>query len=373
VRLFNKISTGYKDGGTDELSGRTIREMSHICKVASRFIVLFCISFGILDAGAAFAQQRQYTRPGAKTGPTIVSVSIWVIDIDSINSAEQNFVANVFVALRWKDDRLARRGGNVRKYKLADIWDPRVQIANEIGLIRKTMPEEAEVSPDGTVTYRQRYIGPFSQPLNLQDFPFDTHVFQVHLVPAGYLTDQIRFVPDQRFISDGLKYAAGIARDISLPDWEITGFKTEELPYPAVPGYNFAGYVFEFTAQRLVRYYVWKIILPLVLIVLMSWSVFLIDPTNAGTKIGVATTALLTLIAYRFVIESQVPRIPYLTRLDVFILADTLLILSSLFMVTTTAYIVRIEKEDLARKIDRVWRIAFLAVFGIILARTLFL
>jgi len=179
-------------------------------------------------------------------------------------------------------------------------------------------------------------------------------------------------VPDPRFIASGLNYAAGIDKGISLPDWKITGFETKELPYTVIPGYDSPGYAFEFTAERHVQYYIWKIILPLVLIVLMSWSVFLIDPTNAGTKIGVATTAMLTLIAYRFVVESQVPRVPYLTRLDIFILADTLLILSSLFMVTMTAFLVRIEKENVARKIDRIWRMTFLIIFGIILAKTLF-
>jgi hypothetical protein len=344
--------------------------MSHICK-AVQFIILSCIFIGLLYGEAASAQQREFTRPEDKAGPTTVSVAIWVIDIDSINSLQQNFVANVFVSLRWKDDRLAYHGSDVRKYKLADIWDPRVQIANEIGLIRKTMPEEAEVSPDGTVTYRQRYVGPFSQPLNLQNFPFDRHVFQLHLVAVGHSTDQIRFVPDPKFIAGGLKHAAGIAKNISLPDWKINGFETKQLSYAAIPGFDNAGYVFEFTAERHLQYYIWKIILPLVLIVLMSWSVFLIDPTNSGTKIGVATTAMLTLIAYRFVIDSEVPRVPYLTRLDIFILADTLLILSSLFMVTLTAFLVRIEKEVLARKIERVWRMMFLAVFGIIFAKTL--
>ena len=67
------------------------------------------------------------------------------------------------------------------------------------------------------------------------------------------------------------------------------------------------------------------------------------------------------------------PRVPYLTRLDIFIIADTLLILSSLFMVTLTAYLVNKEKEGLARKIDRVWMVAFLLVFGIIVVKTLFL
>ena len=327
----------------------------------------------MFDGGAACAQQRQVSRPNPDAGPTTVSVAIWLIDIDSIDSALQNFVANVWITLVWQDSRLAYRGKESRTYKLADVWHPRVQIANEIGLIRKTMPEEVEVSPQGTVIYRQRYVGPFSQPLNLRDFPFDTHAFQLHLVAPGYTRNEIRFVPDARYVAGGLEHAAGIAKNISLPDWKIRGFLTKDLPYTVIPGYDTVGYAFEFTAERQSQYYIWKIVLPLVLIVLMSWSVFLIDPTNAGPKIGVATTAMLTLIAYRFVVDSQVPRVAYLTRLDIFIFADTLLILSSLFMVTLTAFLVRVEKQDLARKVDSVWRITFLAVFAVILGKTLFM
>jgi hypothetical protein len=358
---------------TNEVSKKDLMEIRHMRKAAYQIIIIACIFFSVLCTGVSSAQQREFIRPRAKAGPTTISVFFWIVDIDTINSANQNFVANVFVALQWKDERLAYRGNGVRKYKLDDIWTPRVQIANEIGIIRKTMPEEAEVSPDGTVMYRQRYVGPFSQPLNLRDFPFDTHVFQLHLVAIGYTTNEISFIPDPRLVAVGSKYAAGIAKDISLPDWKIIGFETKQLPYIVVPGYDTAGYVIEFTAERHVHYFIWKIIFPLVLIVLMSWSVFLIDPTNASTKIGVATTAMLTLIAYRFVIDSQVPRVPYLTRLDIFIIADTLLILSSLFMVTLTAYLVHKEKDDLARKIDHVWMVAFLLVFGIIVVKTLFL
>jgi len=336
------------------------------------FVILVSLFMGILPCRDGYAQKQYFSRPDAKAGPTNVSVGIWLGDIDSVDSAQQNFVASVFIVLQWKDRRLASRHAEVRKYRLKEIWEPRVQIANEIGLVRKTLPEEAEVSPDGTVIYRQRYVGPFSQPLKLQDFPFDSHVFRLHLVSPGYTKEEIRFIPDQRWIDGGLKHAAGIAGEISLPDWKILSFETKALPYSLVRGYETVGYAFEFTAERHSQYYIWKIILPLVLIVLMSWTVFLIDPTSAGTKIGVATSAMLTLIAYRFVVDSQVPRVPYLTRLDIFIFADTLLILSSLFMVTLTAFLVRIEKEDMARNIDRIWRVTFLIVFGVIAAKTLF-
>lgn len=340
---------------------------------ATYFFILVFFLVGCLYGTEASAKLTRYGRPDAAAGsPTIIHVALWVIDIDSIDSAQQNFVASVFVKLRWNDKSLAHRNKGPRVYELDQIWNPRVQIANEIGLVRRTMPEIAEVDHDGTVNYRQRYVGPFSQQLKLHDFPFDRHAFHLHLVAAGYSADEVRLVPDEMFIDRGLKYAAGIAEGISLPDWKILGYETKELPYEVAPGLASAGYAFVFKAERYAQYYVWKIILPLVLIVLMSWSVFLIDPTNAGTKIGVATSAMLTLIAYRFVIETQVPRVPYLTRLDIFIFASTLLILSSLFMVTMTAFLVRIDKETVARRLDQVWRVMFLVVFGFILIKTLF-
>jgi hypothetical protein len=66
-----------------------------------------------------------------------------------------------------------------------------------------------------------------------------------------------------------------------------------------------AGYAFEFYASRLAQYYLLKVILPLLLIVMMSWTVFWIDPTNGGPQISVAVTSMLTLIAYRFSIGSE--------------------------------------------------------------------
>ena len=56
--------------------------------------------------------------------------------------------------------------------------------------------------------------------------------------------------------------------------------------------------VLEFEAHRLLGFYIWKVMIPLVLIVFMSWTVFWIDPVHVAAQIGVATTSMLTFIAY---------------------------------------------------------------------------
>jgi len=290
---------------------------------------------------------------------------VWLVDLDSIDSSAQSFTANVFILLRWHDPRLAHDGDAAVRRPLAEVWHPRVVIANEIGLVRRTLDEVVEVASDGEVAYRQRYVGAFSQPLYVDEFPFDRHTFRLHLVATGYSPEEVRFVADPQAVQEGLAGAAGIAEDRSIPDWNVESWSTRPMPYAIVASRQNAGWAFEFEASRKSGYYVWKVILPLILIVGISWSVFWIDPENAGTQVGVATTTMLTLIAYRFAVDAVVPRVPYMTRLDLFISGSTVLIFLSLIEVLVVIRLVRRNRAEAARRVDRLSRLLFPFAFAV--------
>src|SRR6266446_2843021 len=304
-------------------------------------------------------------RPASGNSPTQVSVGIWIVDISKIDSAEQSFTAEVAVVLRWKDPRLAHTGNGVVRYPLEQIWHPRVGIVNETNSVSRKMPDSVEVDPDGMVTYRQRYVGAFTQPLRLQSFPFDRQTFRVQLVAVRYQSNEVMFVPDQVWIRDGLKEAGGISPSVTLPDWTIEKWELKPLVYALAPHHQYSSYAFEFTAARNVQYYILKLILPLVLIVMMSWSVFWTDPTNSNTQFSIAATSMLTLIAYRYAADSQLPRLPYMTRLDVFFLISTLLVFFSLVEVLVTTILDNNQQTQRAKKIDRYCRVMFPAIFVI--------
>ena len=129
------------------------------------------------------------------------------------------------------------------------------------------------------------------------------------------------------------------------------------------PGLQYSGYAFEFTARRNVSYYILKVILPLVLIVMMSWSVFWTEPTNSNTQFSIAVTSMLTLIAYRFAVDTQLPRLPYMTRLDAFFLISTLLVFLSLIEVLVTTILDNNQQVARAKKLDRYCRVIVPAIF----------
>jgi len=76
-------------------------------------------------------------------------------------------------------------------------------------------------------------------------------------------------------------------------------------------------------------------------------------------------TSMLTLTAYRFAVDSQLPRLPYMTRLDAFILTSTLLVFFSLIEVLVTVILDNNQQTDQAKKIDRYCRVIFPVIFAI--------
>jgi hypothetical protein len=330
--------------------------------VSSLFLFIFVVSIAI---GRSAETPGLIERPAADGRPTQVSVGIWVVDISKIDSAEQSFTAEVAVVLRWKDPRLAHTGTGIARYPLEQVWHPRVAVANETNSVSSKFPDSVEVEPDGRVTYGQLYAGAFTQPLRLRSFPFDRQTFHIQLVAVRYRPNEITFVPDEELIRNGVQRAGGIAPSITLPDWTVEQWETKPLPYALSPGFEFSGYAFEFTASRNLQHYIFKVLLPLVLIVMMSWCVFWTDPTKSNTQFSIAVTSMLTLIAYRFAVDTQLPRLPYMTRLDVFFLISTLLVFFSLIEVLTTTILENNQQARRAKEIDRYCRVIFPLIFAI--------
>ncbi|MHC4126665.1 MAG: hypothetical protein ACYTE6_06320 [Planctomycetota bacterium] len=101
-----------------------------------------------------------------------------------------------------------------------------------------------------------------------------------------------------------------------------------------------------FEASRKLGYYGWKILLPVVLIV--------------------AVTSMLTLIAYRFMMGGLLPKVSYLTRMDLFILLATVLVFLTLVETAMTAITVKRGRIGPALRVDRWGRWTFPVTFVLV-------
>jgi hypothetical protein len=245
----------------------------------------------------------------------------------------------------------------------SSIWTPRLTILNQ-QQAWNAFPNYVEVSPEGDVILRQKVWGWFSQPLNLRDFPLDRQTLTVHLAAIGLLESQVNI--DPLIFSDERR--SNIAAQFSLPDFEVLSWAVESRAYYPFEGkVGIPGLAMDISIQRHASFYVWKIILPLCLIVIISWVPRWIDPRHIGTNIGIATSAFLTLVAYLFAVAHLLPRVSYFTRMDLFILLAMIMVFVGLIQTVATSTLAQTEVSPQAERVDRWSRIVYPLVLAAVL------
>ena len=329
--------------------------------------LLFTLVLGALAAaeGAPAAAEdpcvvpgmRTVERPGADGPPTEVLVGVRMVDLMDIDDVSQTLTGDFAVFQRWVDPRLAGLGGC--EISLDAIWTPRLRVVNS-GRLFTSLPETADIGPGGTVQYVQRYYGAMATYHNLRRFPFDDQTFVVSLVSLEYSEDEVKLALNDQ--------ATGRRNVLNISAWTVTGVeggvRTQHIE---ATGTDASTYDFRISANRQRLFYIWKIIVPLCLIVFMSWTVFWVNPAQFGPQIGLSATSMLTLIAFQFATTSMVPALGYFTTLDEFITGSTIIVFLALVESLTTSYLVSQEREALGLKIDRVCRYLFPGVFTLLI------
>ena len=104
-------------------------------------------------------------------------------------------------------------------------------------------------------------------------------------------------------------------------EWNIVdSYSKYYYEIDAVNSLPSSGVELVFEIERDFQYYLFKVIFPIILILLVSWSVFWIHPKELESKLTITIVCLLSLIAYNFVIDEDLPKLSYLTILDYVVL-----------------------------------------------------
>ena len=159
-----------------------------------------------------------------------------------------------------------------------------------------------------------------------------------------------------------------MAKTLSLANWKVLTYKTVVAPYKPIEEINAASFTFQFQAERYISYYLWQMVLPLAVIVIMSSAAFWISRNDLAIRVAVVTASVLTLIAHRFVLASLLPRLPYMTRLDFFTVGSTILVLLALIMAVVIGSRFMNNKESLTRKLDIIGRAGIPGTFFLLVA-----
>lgn len=289
------------------------------------------------------------TRPDPEGVATRLTVGVYMIDLLQLNDTEQSFEADLVLILMWKDPRIMALEAEASlvgcAVSLEEIWDPRVVILNDRTL-EGQFETPVQIEEGGVVRYAQRYQGELTTPLDLREFPFDSQYLRLELVAAGYSPEEIEFVPDPEI--------GGRSEKLTIADWSVyeKGEVFVEPLYLAAQKRFIPRILYRLEVVRNRGFFVIKVLVPLSLIVFMSWAVFWINPKHLPSQAGVSTSAVLTLIAFQFSLGYLLPRVSYLTRADRFVMGSAVLVFLAFGEALLTASLADRDQADLAHKID---------------------
>jgi hypothetical protein len=302
----------------------------------------------VLQDGASCPEARySLARPDPDAGPTQVAVGIFFQDIAQLNDAEQTLDADVYVVARWRDARLAdpSRGKGATRCPFPEgrLWTPDLEPENLRGR-QSFYPTRFLIDESGLVTVVRRLWVKLSQPLDFRDFPLDRHRWVTTLWPALARSDEVMLAPLERLTGRGER--------LSLQGWRVGAPRATAGTSPRVARTGtFARLDVVLELARDWSYHAWKLGLPLTLIVLMAYGVYLIPATAAPQQIALGMTSMLTLIAYMLTLGGSLPRIAYLTRADRFFVGSALLVF--LGLVKALVVISLPQKPELAAALNR--------------------
>jgi D-alanyl-D-alanine dipeptidase len=299
--------------------------------------------------------------PPHDAGPIQVTLGLYVLNISSIDEARESFTLDAYLFADWKDERLAYAPAGKRdvsrSHATGEIWVPAFVLANAASP-RSTVAVQIAGDADGRVHYIEQFTTTLSSDLMLERFPFDAQSLRVLVQPFLSEASEVTFVDgDQRTGWDRQSYS-------SLDQWTIRGMRQHAEQRSLEPHRSsFTQMIFEVDVKRQYEFYLWKVFLPLLLMVVLSWTVLLIDPGDLDNQIQISITTILTVIAFAFSIATTLPKVPYLTYIDTFFLGCYVFVFFSIVELMTVNVVLRRRGRDAGLRIRRLSRWLFPGAF----------
>lgn len=274
-----------------------------------------------------------------------VETGILAMNLYNLDTSSNTYFLDFYVWFKWKGkiDPTA----NLEYTNGVDDW----------GLTSVPAYEQPEKFSDGSFYQILRVEGRFVQPFTLARYPLDHQRLRIFLENSVYTADQLVYVED--------KNSSGYSAELSVPGWQIQGFSLESLVRKYSTNFGdtrletanqYSTLLYSLVISRPVSFFIWKLLLPLIIVVIASWGALLLNPQQVDSRIILPVTALLTTVFLQQSYSSALPDVGYLVLLDkIYAVAYFLIIVSILEAIITADWISNSDSSSLNKvfQVDR--------------------
>lgn len=291
---------------------------------------LLFLLFFILTSYCFCEDSLYYNKPR----PEIAKIGLLVMNISELDISDNSFHVDFYLWCRWKGPIDPVK--DIEFTNLEDEWDFSDTDLNNATVVLK----------DG-VSYNSYHIrGRFTHNFKLHDYPFDKQEISITLKNPVHNSDELIYVPDSA--------NSNLEPGIVVPGWGIRSFRFYNqqhkyatnfgLPEIADSG-TYDNLSFAITLYRPAQYFFWKLLLPIIVVLLSALGSTIINPKYVDARIYAPVGALLTAVFLEQSTSSKLPDISYLTLIDKIYLIVYVAILTGIFHAIYTANLVKDGSE----------------------------
>jgi hypothetical protein len=318
---------------------------AHLKKIGAVVAGLTLAVLAILVAGSGPAI-------AAEGEPLEVYVGAYAMTIQELDQQNSSFYADFYLWFRWQGEDLDP-SASMEFVNNLERW----------GLTQNPVYEEPKKLPNGEFTQQYHVQGKFFSALQLGDYPLDSHRLSIEMEDAQTTESGLIYLPDseQSALDAGLK----------IPGWSINGHDmtvtahtyTTKFGEAAGAEDTYSRASFGITIERPKNFFIWKLMLPLLIVVLIALSILVVHPSNIEVRLGAPATALLALVFLQQAYTGTLPETGDLVLLDKIYVLSYALIVALMFVTILTSHWVREGAADATERAIRLDRVAEVTLF----------
>jgi len=328
--------------------------------VLRSLFLLICLFLAWIPRAGAVPPDKKTPpeQPPSASGPEIVEVGLWPTVIYNLDVHSNTFYMTSYVWFIWKGE--IDPSETVEFTSNVESW----------GLTKaKTYPKPVTFA-DGRHYQAMRIEGRFFQPFSLRRFPLEHHTLSVSIEDNTYSAERLLYRFDKKH--------SGLDSGLNIPGWTVGSWGGEEGVHHyasnlgdetvGAESSDYGTIRFSIKVTRPVNYFIWKMLLPVTIILLACWTALLLHPSQLASRAAMTGTALLTTVFMQQGYTSNLPELNYLVLMDKIYVVVYLLIIISMIQVVIQGALDRMHALDdygRAKLVDKLSVVLQITVFAI--------
>lgn len=308
-------------------------------RAGSALLLVLVLALALMVSPAAADSGAGGTAAGGVSGPHVVYVGVYVVDIKQFSVADGTYETNFYLSL---------------------ASDANVSV-NDLEFMNGH-PTSVTTITDTPQEKDYRVYAVMTANPDLRRYPFDRHTLPIVIEPSVFTEKDVVFVID--------KNTTGLDDEANLPGWSFTGmsaqvtnrtYVTDEVPYSRAV---FSNGIERDTASTLLKFF-----LPITLIIIVSLASLLM---KVSSRLGLNGSMFLAAVLIHWRIADDIPLVAYATFLDLFMIITY----ATLVMVSVSGILILKYSEDKnTRKVEQVnyWSLRLIPAISISLYVLLFI